>query len=589
MAYPETIQYGIRTMLSNYWSFLQNSTAIPILDTSTTDLLSISNGLFAICSTSWKIVAYTSWLLVWLSLNVVQFAAVIVIRGASFPVSLVRNVVSINVHTFLAAFATTSTTHSFVRSFLLAALCLIFIAISYHKKFPFKGVTAVFAILHWEPVYSIALVALGAFTPLRGFLEERVHFYCQNPWYAAFSALFAFKFVKIVVHFIAYNFFDASAETPEVRTVSSADVTVVIPSISSFDDGFVRCIKSVLANDPAKIIISTAGADNLIAARRFIDEFSQQNQLPNGLIKAVATNSCSKRHQFIMGAVQAKTNIIAFCDDSSRWPSTFLNSILAEFEDPLVGLVGSVKRVIRDRGTTLSQSFRNYLACIYLERHNFECTATYNIDGGVFVISGRTGLIRTSIVQNKKFQDSFLSETFMGRGPMNVDDDNFVTRYTVNHGWKTVFHNRPEACIESALGVQGGWGKFAGQLLRWARTTWRSNLRSMLIDCVCWERHPWTSYAMFVSLLFNISILYEPMLFLCLYNSGFATRDVYLGLLCLLIISKLLKPWSYLRRNPEDVCWVVPGMLFGYAHGLLRLYALVTMTDISWSGRKGVS
>ncbi|PQE29401.1 capsule polysaccharide synthase protein [Rutstroemia sp. NJR-2017a WRK4] len=497
MAYPETNQYGIRTILSNYWTFLQNSTTIPVLDTSTTDLLSIFNGLFAICSTSWNIVAYTSGLLAWLSLNVVHFTAVTLIKPASFPVSLIRNVVSINVHTFLAAFATTSTTHSFMSSLsLAAALCLLFTAISYYKKFPLGGATTVFAILHWEPVYSIALVALGAFTPLRGFLEDRVNFYYQNPWHATFSALFAFKFVKIVVHFVAYNFCNASAETPEVRTVSSADVTVVIPSISTFDSGFVRCIKSVLANGPAKIIISTAGTDNLIAARRFINEFSEQNQLPISLIEAVASTSCSKRHQFIIGAIQAKTNIIAFCDDSSRWPSTFLNSILAEFEDPLVGLVGSVKRVIRDRGITVSQSFRNYLACIYLERHNFECTATYNIDGGVFVISGRTGLIRTSIVQNKKFQDSFLSETFMGRGPMNVDDDNFITRYMVNHGWKTVFHNRPEACIESALGVQGGWGKFAGQLLRWARTTWRSNLRSMLIDCVCWERHPWTSYAM---------------------------------------------------------------------------------------------
>jgi cellulose synthase/poly-beta-1,6-N-acetylglucosamine synthase-like glycosyltransferase len=561
---------------------------IPTLDTSTTDLLSTFNGLFAISSVSLKIVAYTSWLLVWLSVNIIHFTAVTVIRTASFFVSPVRKVVSLNVRTFLAAFATTSTTHSFMTSLSLAALCLAFTTISYYKKFPLGGATTIFAIFHWEPVYSIALVALGAFTPLRGFLEDRVLFYCQNPWYAAFSALFAFKFVKIVVHFVAYNFFDASAETPEVRTISNSDVTVVIPSISAFDSGFIDCIMSVLANGPAKIIISTAGADNLTAARRFIDELSQQNELPVGLIEAVATTSSSKRHQFILGVLQAKTAIVAFCDDSSRWPSTFLNSILAEFEDPLVGLVGSVKRVIRGPGTTISQSFRNYLACIYLERHNFECTATYNIDGGVFVISGRTGLIRTSIVQNKKFQNSFLSETFMGRGPMNVDDDNFLTRYMVNRGWKTVFHNRPEACIESALGVQGGWVKFTGQLLRWARTTWRSNLRSMLIDCICWERHPWTSYAMFVSLLFNISILYEPLLFLCLYKSGFATRETYLGLAFLLVVSKLLKPWSYLRRNPDDLCWVVPGVLFGYAHGLLRIYALFTMTDISWSGRKGV-
>ncbi|KAM3069586.1 hypothetical protein ACMFMG_005687 [Clarireedia jacksonii] len=587
MAYPETIQQVFQAMLTKYWAFLRDSPTMPITDTSR-DLLHASDDLLAFWLTVWKIVEYHLWLVIWLSVNVLHFAAATVIGAASLPLSLIGKVAPPNVYTFLVEFTATSTSHGVLKSLTFAAFCLAYATISYYKKFPVGAATTLYAILHWQPVYSIVLVALGTFTPLREFLEERVHFYCQNPWYAAFSALFAFKFVKIVVHLLAYNFLDASAETPEFRTVSHANVTVVIPSISAFDAGFISCIQSVLANGPAKIIISTAGAESLPKAQRFINEFSQQNQLPIGLIEAVATTNPSKRHQFILGVQQAKTSIIAFCDDSSRWPSTFLDSILAEFEDPLVGLVGSVKRVIRDHGTTLSQSFRNYLACIYLERHNFECTATYNIDGGVFVISGRTGLVRTDIVQNRRFQDAFLSETFMGRGPMNVDDDNFLTRFMVNHGWKTVFHNRPEARIESALGVQGGWDKFVGQLLRWARTTWRSNLRSMLIDCVCWERHPWTSYAMFVSLLFNISILYEPMLVVCLYKSGFATREMYIGLVCLLVLSKLVKPWSYLRRNPGDAKWVVPGILFGYAHGLLRLYALFTMTDISWSGRQGV-
>lgn len=138
------------------------------------------------------------------------------------------------------------------------------------------------------------------------------------------------------------------------------------------------------------------------------------------------------------------TKIVCWADDNVQWPFTFLKSALAPFEDEKVGLVGTVKRVKRDRSGGLMANILNYIGCIYLERHNFECTATYNVDGGVFVISGRTALARRSTVDSKEFQTAFLSEywssPFQTVGPMKVDDDNFITRYMVKNGWKTVFH-----------------------------------------------------------------------------------------------------------------------------------------------------
>jgi hypothetical protein len=212
-----------------------------------------------------------------------------------------------------------------------------------------------------------------------------------------------------------------------------------------------------------------------------------------------------------------------------------------------VGLVGTSKRVIRDRSYSFVNSFFNYLACIYLERHNFECTASYNIDGGVFVISGRTVLARTSILHSVEYREKFQNERFCGIGPMKVDDDNFNTRFMVNHGFKTVFQNDPSATIVTTMGHGVcNLTKFKGQLMRWARTTWRSNLTSLLVDRNCYQRHPWTTYAMFASSLANFAFFYDFGMFYLLWKSGSSHMCAFV---MILLLTKIIKPLPHLVRE----------------------------------------
>lgn len=222
-----------------------------------------------------------------------------------------------------------------------------------------------------------------------------------------------------------------------------------------------------------------------------------------------------------------------------------------------------------------------------MERHNFECTATYNIDGGVFVISGRTALARTSIIQSAEYKHGYQNEYFNGIGPMKVDDDNFTTRYMVNKGFKTVFHNHPDATMTTTLVYQGGQlMKSKGQLMRWARTTFRSNLKSLVTERSCYAVHPWTTSAMFISCFFNLALFYDSALFVSLY---LATGTTYLLLLAsILFLTKLIKPLPHLLREPRDWKMIPIGIAFGYAHSIIRLCAFFTMNDLEWSGRKGI-
>ncbi|KAH8816920.1 nucleotide-diphospho-sugar transferase [Xylogone sp. PMI_703] len=406
----------------------------------------------------------------------------------------------------------------------------------------------------------------------------------QNSAWAIFLLLFAFKSVKIVAHLLSYiTYRPAPAENPPSFT--PRDVTVIVPTVGSFGAEFRECIRSIMANSPHQIIISTVGRDKLLHANKV----GRQLDPSRKIIKIVATNTPNKREQTLHALKRVTTPITSTADDHVFWPATFLRSALAPFEDVCVGIVGTVKRVRREKGTNLTESFLNYLGCIYLERHNFECTASSNIDGGVFVISGRTALMRTQIIQDPEYQKAFTSETWLFGmiGPLKVDDDNFITRWMVNNGWKTVFHNDPDAMIETTIGTTGGWFKFQGQLNRWVRTTWRSNLTSLLCECTCWKAHPWTTYAMFISSFVNMSLFYDFALFLMLFRSGYGEFWFYLA--TYLFISKMIKSLPHLLRNPSDIIFIIPGILFGYYHSAVKLWALLTAWNVQWTGRQGVN
>lgn len=160
--------------------------------------------------------------------------------------------------------------------------------------------------------------------------------------------------------------------------------------------------------------------------------------------------------EFLEAVSFATTRIIISADDQVYWGKDFLRYALLPFNDAHVGLVGTVKRVDRENLPLFSfQDILNYIAVMYLERSNFDLTATSNIDGGVSTISGRTVLMRSDMVKNPKFAHAYLNETWLFGtcGPLLVDNDKFVTRWCWSQGWKTVFYNHEEALMRTNISV----------------------------------------------------------------------------------------------------------------------------------------
>jgi Glycosyltransferase like family 2 len=411
-------------------------------------------------------------------------------------------------------------------------------------------------------------------------------------WWKVFISLFLFKFLKVVVHLGSWLMY-TPYRGPGEPSITAGDVTVVLPTVGDLDDEFVECIQSILDTHPNKIVVVTI--DSKVARARDVCNAINQEKI---VVLSVGPQG-NKRRQVICGVQQAKTRITVLADDHVFWPRDFLRSALAPFEGCCIGIVGTAKRVRRTQGRFGFPDFLNYIACIYLERHNFECTASSNIDGGVFVISGRTVLLRTAIIKDPNFAKAYLNEYWLRGliGPLNADDDNFITRLMVNQGWKAVFQNDPEAVMETSLGTYGGWKKFRGQLDRWARTSWRSSYTTLFVDRVVWQTQRWSAYAVHLSALVNLAFFYESALFYTLYRAdlpNWVSRNlldknssfVLLGII--LFASKLIKPFPHLWRNPRDLVYLPFGVLFGYWHSWVKLWALMTCWDVSWGTRPGV-
>lgn len=254
--------------------------------------------------------------------------------------------------------------------------------------------------------------------------------------------------------------------------------------------------------------------------------------------------------------------------------------------------MGTAKRVRRTIRSFSLAAFCNVLGCIYLEQHNFDLRATSAIDGGCFVISSRTVALRTEIVSTPAFMHEYTNEyTFFGSvGPLNADDDNFVTRWMINNGWRLSYQDTPGAYIETTIGDEGGLTKFLAQNLRWMRTRWRSNTTALFRDRTVWTVQPWCVYAVYITSFVNFALFYDASLIYTLWMTldqmgTSLTRGYMLVLLLWIFCSKVVKTAGYWRRNPHDLVYLPGCILFGYFHSLIKLYALITFWKTGWGSR----
>jgi cellulose synthase/poly-beta-1,6-N-acetylglucosamine synthase-like glycosyltransferase len=401
-------------------------------------------------------------------------------------------------------------------------------------------------------------------------------------------ALFAWRYLRFFVNLVAFWCYSASSTHGQPPFTPSKDVTAIIPTVAPDSADIRETLRSCADNRPAKIIIVTPGAQLLAHARRLSSEFSKQ--YPSIQFLALKSTLVSKRVQVATAVPHIKTDIAVLLDDHVFWGPRYLESILVPFADQDVGLVGTNKRVLRLNGLNLWGRIWNMLGATYLCRHNFEIRATNTLDGGVFVVSGRTCALRTEILQHPEFLPGYTNERFFFGlfGPLNPDDDNYITRFAVRHGWKIKIQYNEDTVVETKLGVEKPLHtKFLAQCRRWVRTTWRSNLCSLITDRTVWALQPYCVYAVYLTSLTNFAAITDPLLvYLFVHSSAYTSGFRLAGLVCWILFTKTVKVFDYFRRNPRDIILFPVYVFFAYFHSLIKFWALLTFCDCTWCGRE---
>ncbi|KOS19143.1 Hyaluronan synthase 2 [Escovopsis weberi] len=359
------------------------------------------------------------------------------------------------------------------------------------------------------------------------------------------------------------------------------DVTVVIPTIHNVFEELRPSLESILACKPAELILVTTHDK-----RSSLDKLAASLNYPR--VRVLDTTIANKRLQVCEALPKVTTAITIMADDDVTWPSTLMPWILAPFEDPKIGGVGTCQRVRREWSAPFSVRIWNWLGAAYIERRNFEISATHNMDGGTSCMSGRTGAYRSEILRSYDFLSGFQNEKWR-KWILNADDDNFVTRWLVSHQWKTWIQYEPECEIETTLenGV-----KFLYQCSRWARSNWRSNWTSLVRERHVWKQQPWCTYALHFATFTSLAFVVDPFL---LASCWWATEDwdyeyrqyaFWTHFAFMFGFTKFVKLKGLLMRNPSDIFFVPISIIFGYFHGLIKLYALFTLNmQTSWGSR----
>jgi len=411
------------------------------------------------------------------------------------------------------------------------------------------------------------------------FIPSFDFWYSTTFWLYVFWGLWIHRYLRLLVHCVSHWAY-RSKPIPAKPTFTEKDVTVVIPTIHNAVEELRPSLKSILACRPAELILVTTH-DRRPALESLAKSLDYN-------VRVLATSIANKRLQVCEALPKVETPITIMADDDVTWPSTLMPWILAPFEDPRIGGVGTNQRVRREWDADWATQIWNWLGAAYIERRNFEISATHYMDGGTSCMSGRTGAYRSEILSSHDFLHGFKNEKWRN-WILNADDDNFVTRWLVSHQWKTWIQYEAECEIETTLenGV-----KFLYQCSRWARSNWRSNWTSLVRERYVWKQQPWCTYALHFATFTSLAFAIDPLL---LASCWWATADwnmpsrqyaFWSQFVFMFAFTKVVKLMGLFRRNPSDIIFLPLSIVFGYFHGFIKLYALLTLNMTSWGSRE---
>ncbi|MFF4402768.1 glycosyltransferase [Streptomyces sp. NPDC001480] len=339
----------------------------------------------------------------------------------------------------------------------------------------------------------------------------------------------------------------------------SLPLSIVVPVYQEDPEIFAHAIESWLANQVDEVVLVIDVTDKAcqeIAAR-----------YP---VTVVITDVPGKRDALRKGWEVCSTDLVALVDSDTVWADDVAQEVCKPFADPKIGGVGTRQNVYNPKG------FLQRVNDMFLDYRYFDENAAQTVMGrAVSCLSGRTAVYRRELLL--EISEDFMEETFMGVPCMSGDDKRLTT---------LILERGHLAYMQRSARV---WSTFPGTLrifvkqrLRWARNTWRSDLRALSRRWV-W-RHPFLAFTMIDKGVSSFTLLFSPF-----FMTWAIIRQDWFFVACLAgwwWVSRSMKILPHLVRKPSSF-FLVPGfVLISFMMAVVKLCALATIRKQRWLTRQ---
>lgn len=340
-------------------------------------------------------------------------------------------------------------------------------------------------------------------------------------------------------------------------------VSVVTPVYKEDPAVFRMALESWKANNPAEIIavIDYVDEDCIREFQLFSRDYADA--------RLIVTEKPGKRPALADGTRATTGEIIALVDSDTVWSASVLSEALRPFADSAVGGVATRQNVLNPK------SIAQNIFDIQLDLRFYDDMMPAAVMGDAFtVLSGRTVFYRRQAIM--PLLDDLVNEKFWGRQCIGGDDKR-LTYLIESAGWKTRYQHTAQVYTPGAPDI----ATLFKQRTRWARNTWRADLRAMWQGWV-WK-HKFLSFVLVDRIISNFTLLLSLSYFLV---SLVFQLWLPAGVLVLWwLVSRGVRISPNLLRRPSNIRLIPVYVVTNFAMAIVRIYALLTLNRQDWLTR----
>ena len=342
-----------------------------------------------------------------------------------------------------------------------------------------------------------------------------------------------------------------------------SSVSIVTPVYNEVPAVFRAALESWKKNNPDEIIAVIDASD-----KNCINEFNSFSNDFAGT-KLIITEKPGKRPALADGIKAAAGPIVALIDSDVMWADDVLKICLRPFSDPKVAGVGARQNVQNPK--TLAEKIFD----IQLDLRFYDDMLPSATAGSAFTcLSGRTAFYRREVIL--PMMDDLVNEKFWGKQCIGGDDKR-LTYLVESAGWKCRYQHNARVYTTGAATVK----TLFNQRLRWARNTWRADLRAISQG---WPfKHPFLTFILFDRTISNFTLLLSLIYFII-------SLILQLWIPAAIIIvwwlfSRSLRIMPNLLNHPGNITLIPHYIATNFAGAILRIYALLTLNRQDWITR----